>query len=105
MSKIIKLKQKDVENVVLKVIKEQQDVDMDTKDSDMGSSNVDMGPQDMELEPSTEKILQSKNLEVRPDVTPETPGLSGVYIGRDAQGNYYVVDYKTGEIVGKKSGL
>lgn len=94
MSKIIKLKQKDVENVVLRVIKEQEQEQEKPEDTEV---------QDVEFEPSTEKILQSKNLEARPDVTPETPAHTGVYIGRDAQGNYFVVDYKTGEILGKKS--
>jgi hypothetical protein len=67
MSKIVKIKQKDVESIVKNVIQENEEID--------------------------ERVFGIGN---EPEV-----GTRLVYAAKDKQGNYYIIDAKTNEILAK----
>lgn len=92
MSKIIKLKQSDIENIVKNIIKESPEFDdFDTQigpEELPGANDPDMN--DPELNPE-DATLENPYGE---------PGEIGVALGKD--GKYYVADIGTGEILGIK---
>ena len=92
MSKVIKLKQSDIENIVKNIIKEANEFDdFDTQigvEELPGADDPDMN--DPELNP--------ENLELQ---NPQgEPGEIG--IAKDKDGRYYVADIGTGKILGVK---
>lgn len=90
MKKVIKLKQRDIVNVVNQIIENELD-------------NVQTSETEQEYEPSAQKIIDNTILEPRPEVKPVTPSGGKIGIVKDNQGTYYVMNYETGEILGKKS--
>jgi hypothetical protein len=89
MSKIIKLKQSDIENIVKNIIKEAPEFDTQIEPEELpGADNPDIN--DPELNPE-DATLENPYGE---------PGEIGVALGKD--GKYYVADIGTGEILGIK---
>jgi hypothetical protein len=87
MSKVIKLKQSDIENIVKNIIKEANE--FDDFDTQIGVEELP-GANDPELNP--------ENLELQ---NPQgEPGEIG--IAKDKDGRYYIADIGTGKILGVK---
>jgi hypothetical protein len=90
MSKIVKIKQKDIENIVSNLLEQiTQDTDVTYEDTE----NVD---------PQIQNILDKTGLEIRPGTDEKTPRGGRIGVGQDSDGNYYIVDYETDKIIAIK---
>lgn len=93
MAKIVKLTQSDIEKIVTNIIKEGEFDDFDTQiqsDELPGANEPDMGDFMNDLEPE----------DVHLSNTYGEPG--EVAVAKDKDGNFYIADIGTGEILGIK---
>lgn len=90
MSKVIKLKQSDIENIVKNIIKEAPE--FDDFDTQIGVEELP-GADDPDISDIDAEDAKLEN-------TYGEPGEIGVALGKD--GKYYVADIGTGEILGIK---
>jgi len=96
MSKVVKLKQKEIEKIVESLLEDISDIDMTSDDSEKIDNTSDI------ISSKTQDILQKFNLEMRPGTDEVTSSGSNIGLGKDTEGNVYVVDYKTNKILGIK---
>lgn len=104
MSKVVKIKQKDIEDIVntlLEDITEQSDTDVVDQpelvdEPESGTTDTSM------MNPSVVDIMKRNNLEIRPGTDEKSRNGSKIGLGKDSSGNVYVVDYTTNKILGIK---
>jgi len=106
MSNIIKIKQKDIENIVNTILEdmtEQNDIETDVVDEPnlKDNSDIQKDPTDL-MNPTVMNMMKKYNLEIRPGTDEKSRNGSKIGLGKDASGNVYVVDYSTNKILGIK---
>jgi hypothetical protein len=106
MSNIIKIKQKDIENIVNTILEdmtEQNDIETDVVDEPnlKDNSDIQKDPTDL-MNPTVMNMMKKYNLEIRPGTDEKSRNGSKIGLGKDSSGNVYVVDYSTNKILGIK---
>ena len=106
MSNIIKIKQKDIENIVNTILEdmtEQNDIETDVVDEPNLKDNsvIQKDPTDL-MNPTVMNMMKKYNLEIRPGTDEKSRNGSKIGLGKDSSGNVYVVDYSTNKILGIK---
>ncbi len=106
MSNIIKIKQKDIENIVNTILEDmaqQNDIETDVVDEPnlKDNSDIQKDPTDL-MNPTVMNMMKKYNLEIRPGTEEKSRNGSKIGLGKDVSGNVYVVDYATNKILGIK---
>ena len=106
MSNIIKIKQKDIENIVNTILEdmtEQNNIETDVVDEPnlKDNSDIQKDPTDL-MNPTVMNMMKKYNLEIRPGTDEKSRNGSKIGLGKDSSGNVYVVDYSTNKILGIK---
>jgi len=98
MSKVIKLKQEEIEKIVETLL---EDISQDGDTIVNPTQDDTQGENDLydTLSPKTQNLLQKFDFEIRPGTDEISPTGSKIGIGQDADGNVYIVDYAKDDII------
>jgi DNA-binding beta-propeller fold protein YncE len=98
MSKVIKLKQEEIEKIVETLL---EDISQDG-DTIVNPSAEDT-PSETDLydtlNPKTQNLLQKFDFEIRPGTDEISPSGGKIGLGRDSDENVYIIDYETDKLL------